>query len=380
MNTTYDVIVLGVGAMGAAACWRLATRGARVLGLEQNGVPNALGSSHGYTRMTRSAYCEHPDYVPLVRRANILWQELESASGLSLLNLCGALHMGAPDGDMIGGSVRAADQHAVPYDLLDRSALHRLFPQFRVPDHFVGLLEQEAGYLRPEPAVAAMADQAMRHGAAIHGCEKVLDWSETASGSVVVTSEEGTYTAGRLIIAGGPWSGSLARGLGIELRVTRQVLAWVWPAQPELFSSGRIPVWSVAPRGGDDGLYYGFPMLADNPGLKIALHLPGEDADPDHLERSILPSDAETVKPFLKTYLPDADGPLLAIRICMYTNSPDHHFIVGRLPGSEAVTIACGFSGHGFKFAPAIGEALADLAQTGQTTLPIGFLSPTRFS
>jgi sarcosine oxidase len=377
MPRSYDIIVVGVGAIGAAACWRLAQRGLKVLGLEGNGVPNAQGSSHGYTRMTRSAYCEHPDYVPLVRRANVLWRELESETGRHLLHLVGALYMGAPTSDLIAGSKRAADEHRLAYESLNRRELAKRFPQFQLPDDYVGLLEAEAGFLRPEVCVACMALQALRSGAEIHGCEPVIEWSEGAGG-VTVRTEVATYTADQIILAGGAWSEKLVRSLGVQLTVTRQVLGWVWPNRPALFEPGTIPVWAVG--HADGSMHYGFPMLVDNPGLKVAHHSPGPAADPDTLQRTAQPADATTFLPFLKQMVPAAVGPVVAMRICMYALSPDRHFIVDRLPDFDRVTVGCGFSGHGFKFAGAIGEALADYATERRTRLPMAFLSLSRFA
>ena len=374
--TDYDAIVLGVGAMGASTCWRLAKRGARVLGIERGAVPNAIGSSHGYTRMTRSAYCEHPDYVPLVRSANTLWRELEAQTDERVLFLEGALYMGAPDSPLIAGSKRAADEHSVPYEILGGDELSSRFPQFALPGAYVGLLEREAGYLRPELAVSLLAVRALAQGAEIHGCETALDWHED-KGGISVRTDQGEYRAAQLIVAAGAWSSKMLAGLRIPLDVTRQALVWVWPRRPERFQPGVVPVWAVGHE--DASMHYGFPMLKDNPGLKIALHAPGPPADPDTLDRRPQPSDEATVRQFLRDVVPDADGPLLSIRICMYVNSPDHHFIIDRLPSSDRVTIACGFSGHGFKFAPVIGDALADLALNGGTSHPIGFLGLSRF-
>lgn len=376
MNNRFDIIVVGVGAMGASTCHCLARRGLRVLGLEQFDIPHGQGSSTGFSRMIRMAYYEHPDYVPLLRRAYELWHEIESESGQKLLHLTGGLYIGKPTEELISGSLQAARQHHLPHELLTHAELSHRYSQFQVPEDWVAIHEPNAGFLLPEKVVATYADRALRCGAEIHGREPVVEWSADKSG-VRVRTPRAEYLAGQLVFCGGAWSGMLLRDLDVRLTVTRQVMGWVWPPRPKQFELGKLPVWAI---GNTDGsLYYGFPMMSDNPGFKISLHAPGTTADPDHVVREILPADEETFRPALRRFLPDADGPTLAVRTCLYTNSRDHHFIIDRHPQHPNVTLACGFSGHGFKFASVIGEVLADLATTGSTPLPAQFLSLSRF-
>jgi sarcosine oxidase len=362
--------------MGSSACYHLARRGARVLGLEQFDIPHVLGSSHGQSRMIRLAYYEHPDYVPLLRRAYELWHELETISGQKLLHLTGGLYIGEPDGEVVGGSLRAARQNGLEHEMLTPRELARRYPQFTIPDGWVGMVEPQAGFLLPERVVAACAEAALRCGATLHGREKVLNWSSGADGITVRTTRD-EYRAKQLVFCGGAWSGTLLRDLGVALTVTRQVLAWVWPKEPAQFALGVLPVWAID--RGDGTLYYGFPMMADVPGFKVAHHGRGALTDPDKVIRDLLPGDEETFRPVLRQMLPRADGPLLSMRVCLYTNSPDSHFILDRHPRHERVTIACGFSGHGFKFSSVVGEVLADLTLEGRTTLPAQFLGLHRF-
>ena len=377
MTNSYDVLVVGVGAMGAAACGQLAKRGVRVLGLEQFGIPNALGSSHGSSRLFRMAYFEHPDYVPLLQRAYSLWRELEAESGQTLLSLTGGLYLGAPTSDLVSGSLAAARTHGLPHEALNRAQIAERFPQFDLPDDYTAIYESQAGFVRPELAVAVMAEQAMRAGATLHGHEPVVGWASDASGVTVETARD-TYRAERLVFCGGAWSGHLAKEIGVELVVTRQVMGWVWPRRPELFAPELFPTWAL---GHDDGtLHYGVPMLPDVPGIKIGYHGRGAVTDPDSVERCPLPGDEDDFRPILQRFLTDADGPTLSLRVCLYTNSPDGHFLLDCHPRHPRVTFACGFSGHGFKFAPVIGEALADLAQSGNSALPIAFLGLNRFT
>jgi sarcosine oxidase len=372
----FDVIVVGLGAMGSSACYHLARRGARVLGLEQFDIPHALGSSHGQSRMIRLAYYEHPDYVPLLKRAYELWHELEATSGQKLLYLSGGLYIGPPDAELVAGSFASARKHGLTHQLLSRDELARQFPQFHVPDDYVALHEPQAGFVLPERVVSAHAEGALRAGAELHGREPVMEWREEP-GCIHVRTIRGDYRADRLVVCGGPWSGRLLADLGVPLTVTRQVLAWVWPRQPDLFALGRLPVWAIDRL--DDTIYYGFPMMSDVPGFKLAHHGPGPTTDPDCVAREVLAGDEETFRPVLRTMIPAADGPLLSMKVCLYTNSPDHHFILDQHPRHDRVTIACGFSGHGFKFASVIGEILADYATTGTTRHPAAFLRLNRF-
>jgi sarcosine oxidase len=383
MPEKFDVIVVGVGAMGSSACMHLARRGKRVLGLDRSDIPNALGSSHGFSRMIRLSYHEHPDYVPLLLRAYELWRELEHLSGRALLHITGGLYMGLPDGDTVAGALKAAQERSLPHELLTRAQLQTRYPVFHVPPDHVGFFEPSAGFLVPEAVIAAQAELALRAGAVLNAHEEVLDWHADSSG-VKLTSRgprgKREFHTDRIIFTAGAWTSRLLADLGVQLRVTRQVMAWVWPKKPELFELGELPVWALDHPGG--GLHYGFPIDPDSaaPGFKLALHRRADEVDPDRVERTARPGDEETVREILRTTIPDADGDLLALRVCLYTNSPDSHFVIDRAPGHDGrALVACGFSGHGFKFASVMGEVLADLATAGATAHPIGFLGLKRF-
>jgi sarcosine oxidase len=376
MSEKFDVIVIGVGGMGSAACYQFARRGFRVLGLEQFDIPHDNGSSHGHSRMIRTAYYEHPDYVPLLQRAFTLWRQLEEESQLKLLHVTGGIYMGFANGEVVAGSLASSRQHNLPFELLTRDELGRRFPQFHVPDDHVGFYEYSAGFLIPELCISAHVDLAIRNGATIHTNERVLHW-EAGSTSARVTTARDTYEAAHLVFCGGAWSEELLRDLGVPLIVTRQVLGWVQPLRRELFELGVMPVWAIDNL--DGSLYYGFPIQDEAAGVKIAHHAPGPRTDANSIDRSPTIEDEQSFRPAVKRFLPAADGPLLSMRICMYTNSPDHHFIIDRHPKHERVTFACGFSGHGFKFASVVGEALADLALHGRSELPLTFLGTSRF-
>jgi sarcosine oxidase len=375
----FDVIVVGIGAMGSAACYHLAHRGARVLGLEQFDIPHDLGSSHGMSRIIRKAYYEHPDYVPLLRRAYELWHQIERASGQKLLHVTGAVYMGRPDGQLVAGSLDAARRHGLPHELLTHAQVNARFPQFRLPRDHVALFEPEAGYLLPERVICAYARAAMEAGAQLHGRKSVREWSADSSG-VCVKTDAAEYRAEKLVFCAGPWSAKLLEDLGVKLVVTRQVMLWFWPREQTRFGLGRLPVWGIERAGG--GIYYGFPMSDEDVGLKVAIHAPGVETDPNRVARDAQPGDVEEVRRALGTYLPDAgaDAPLLSLRVCLYTNSPDSHFIIDRHPRfPQRVSLACGFSGHGFKFASVVGEILTDLALVGAAPPAARFLALNRF-
>ena len=376
-STTYDVIVIGVGAMGASTCFHLARQGAKVLGLEQFGIPHDRGSSHGQSRMIRSAYYEEPRYVPLLQEAYRLWDELSAMSGRTLLHRTGGVFMGPAGGDLVAGSRTAAQTHQLPYESLDRAELQKRWPQFVIPDGWAALFDPAAGFLTPEAVISTHAEFAMRYGAVIAAHEAVLSWSADAKG-VTVTTARATYHANSLVFTAGAWSGQLLQRWPVKLQVTRQVLGWVWPDQPDDYALGRFPVWAI---DGLDagGIYYGFPMTPDTPGLKLAHHSAGTPFDPNSPSRAAMPDDEADFRPALRKYLPAADGRLIAMRVCMYTMSPDEHFILDRHPDHERVQVACGFSGHGFKFASVIGRILADRALSKPDDGRANFLRLSRF-
>ena len=384
MTSYHDVIVVGVGSMGAATCFHLAKRGVKVLGIDSQPVPNTNSSYNGNTRVIRLTYQEHPDYVPLLKEAYRLWGEIEQETGTKLLHKTGVLYMGFPDGKAISGVKLASETHQLPYSTLTHTELAEQFPQFNLPDGMVGALEPEGGYLLSERSVKAYACAAQSNGATMITSEPVLDWSHDAFG-VTVRTASGSHTASQLIFSVGAWSGHLLRLPKVELTVTRQILGWVTPPDTSPFQRGEFPVWNIDPNGDDDltGIYYGFPMSNDpdeEKGLKLAWHHPGKPMPPEAIKDKVLPTDEDEIKLPLRRYLPTALGPIETIKVCKYTNSKDGHFVIDRHPESDRVHFACGFSGHGFKFSSVMGSALSDLALSGETRYPINFLRLARFS
>ncbi len=379
-NMIFDVIVVGVGSMGAPACYQLAKRGVKVLGLEQGSLPSPLAAFAGATRVIRLSYTEHPGYVPLLRGAYKLWDELGEATGREFLKRTGAVYLGPPEGYLVGGAKQSAEEHGLKHTIYSADELRERWPQFQLPDGFVGMHEEEGGYVYSEQSVAAYADLALREGAELLGHEPVTDW-RTEDGGVVVRTERGEYHAGHVVFTTGAWSGKLLQQLGVELTVTRSVPCWTWPREPELFTEDRFPVWMADADKG--AVYYGFPLTPDGSGgvgLKAALHFPSRETDPDTVVREPEPGEEEEVRGGLRRFVPGGDGLLLSQRVCLYHNTPDGHFIVDRHPECDRAIMACGFSGHGFKFASVMGAVLADLATEGKTDWPIGFLGLSRFS
>lgn len=376
---TYDVIVLGIGGMGAAAAAELARRGRKVLGLEQFTLGHDRGSSHGRLRVIRKAYYEHPNYVPLVRRAYERWYDLEQRQGRRLLTECGCLSVGKPDSELIVGVRRAAAEHKLPLTELSAADLRKRFPAFRFSDEYVGVLEDEAGFLAVEDCVLAHAEEAQLHGADIRENETVVGWEASPRGVTVRTTRH-QFAAERLVITAGPWAGKMLTDLALPLTVMRQVQLWFGPAEPTDAAKLRRDVFPIYMADTPEGMFYGLPMV-DASGHKCARHYGGTwMSDVGDLDRSSGPEDERVVRAFLKRSLPAADGQLLKAAVCPYTLTPDRHFVIDVHPAHANVSVAAGFSGHGFKFASVVGEALADLADTGRTVLPIGMFGIRRFA
>lgn len=359
----YDVIVVGVGGMGSATVYQLARRHVRVLGLERFDIPNDRGSSHGMTRIIRLAYFEHPSYVPLLRRAYELWRDVEHQIGEQLLFTTGSLDIGAEAGAFIGGSERSCRDHQLTYELLTAEQLRARWPAYQMPSTHVALFQPNGGFLLPERCIVAHVNLAHAMGADIHAREQVLRW-EASNDRVTVWTTNGEYAARRLILTAGPWTGQLVPALAAAAIPERQVVLWVHPRRPELFAVGAFPVFNL---DSPLGRFYGFPIYGV-PGFKIGkYHHLHETGEADRLDRDVHPRDEAIVREAVRAYFPDADGPTMAMKPCMFTNTADEHFILDYHPDTPAVAIAAGFSGHGFKFCSIIGEIMADLALDGGT-------------
>ena len=373
MRADYDVAVIGLGAMGSATSYHLAKRGASVIGLDRFAPPHTLGSTHGRTRIIREAYFEHPLYVPLVRRAYENWAALERDAGEQLLHITGGLMIGPSSGELVSGALRSALEHGIAHELLDAAALRHRFPVFHPDPHMVALLEERAGLLLPEQCIDACLRLAKSRGAELRLTEPARSW-RVEGGAVVIETDVAAYRARRAVISAGAWLPELVPDVELPLRVERQMFHWFEPASdaPALRAE-RCPIalWEFEP----GRLFATFPDLGD--GVKIGIHHEGEETTPDDVRRTISAAEDEGVRALLERYMPAAAGDLRESRVCMYTNTPDDHFLIDSHPAHPEVVIASPCSGHGFKFASVIGEVLADLA----TGAPPAFdLTPFRLT
>ncbi len=372
----YDAIVIGVGGMGSAAVFHLARRGWNVLGLEQFDIPHEMGSSHGYSRMIRYTLQEHPSYVPLVRRAYELWHQLENASGERLLVTTGSVRAGHAESPFFQGAVEACETHNIPYEVLTGPETSRRFPGYQLDQDIAAVYQADGGFLLPERCIVNHVNAAIEAGAEIHGRERVLDWEPSGEG-VVVRTARGSYRAGRLVVSAGAWASKLAPSLAPVAVAERQVMGWFQPERPELFRPDTFPVFGLYV---DEGRFYGFPVHGV-PGFKVGKsHHLDQTVDPDHLDREAHPEDEEVLRNFVARYFPEAAGPTMSLKACMFTNTPDEHFIIDLHPEYPQVSVAAGFSGHGFKFSSVIGEIMADLAQFGETTHDVSLFRLDRFA
>jgi sarcosine oxidase len=373
VTRSVDVVVAGLGAMGSAAARTLARRGLRVVGLDRFRPPHTLGSSHGRSRIIREAYFEHPAYVPLVQRAYTLWHELEKESGRPLLRRTGGLMVGPPDGVLIEGARRSARTHGLPHEELSADEIRRRFPGFAPDPGTIGLLEPRAGVLFPEACVQAALDGAERAGAELRTDEEVTGWTGEGHG-VRVTSASETWSAAHLVIAVGAWLPRLAPDL--PLAVERQVMYWFAPSAPALFAPEVCPIalWEF----GAGRLFYTLPDFGD--GFKAAIHHDGEATDPDRVRREPTAEDEADIRAALAHFLPAAAGAVREARVCLYTNTPDQHFLIDRHPDHPRVLIVSPCSGHGFKFASAIGEVVADLVTEGGSRFDLAPFALSRFT
>lgn len=371
----YDVIVIGLGGMGSASAFHLARRGLRVLALERFGVPHEMGSSHGLTRIIRLAYYEHPSYVPLLRRAFALWRELERESGMRLLYVTGAVDAGPPGSRVLEGSRRSCEIHDLPHEVLTSDALSRRFPAFHLPPEYLAVVQPDGGFLLPEHCIETHVRLARAHGAEVRIDCPVDRWRPDSSG-VVVDAEGETFRARQLVLTAGPWTAALVPELAAHLAVERQVLAWFGVGAPVDFAPGRFPVFVM---NADEGHFYGFPEFGV-PGFKIGkYHHRGEVVDPELIDRAPDDDDIEPLRAFVRRYFPGGSGPLQRASVCMFTNTPDEHFIIDRHPGAPQVLLVSACSGHGFKFTSVVGEIVADLIERGGTTHDISLHRLSRF-
>jgi len=375
MSFDFDAIVVGLGAMGSATAAHLAAKRRRVLGLDRFHPPHDFGSSHGLSRIIREAYFEDPRYVPLVQRAYQLWEHLERQSSRKLMWRTGGLMFGRPDGVLVTGARKSAEIHKLPHKIFSAAEGRRQFPAFEPAEEMSAVWETRAGLLFPELAIQSHLELAAKDGAALRFNEAILKWEDFRDGVRVHTTTS-TYTGGRLAISSGAWLSSLVPDLHLPLKVERQVLFWFEPrSNPEVFLPTICPIYICEHEPGR--FFYGFPDLGG--GVKIGVHHEGASADPDSLDRTVKGSEIDIARGLLERFLPRAAGSLRSSTVCMYTNTPDEHFILDFHPRFPQVLIASPCSGHGFKFAPVVGEIAASLLTSEPTPFDLGLFKVSRF-
>jgi sarcosine oxidase len=371
----FDVVVVGLGATGAAALHRLARRGVRVLGIERLTPGHDQGSSHGESRIIRLGYFEHPSYVPLLRRSYALWRELEAEANAKLLHITGIVEIGPPGGEVVSGTLAASRLHDLPHQVMNAAETMRRFPAFKIPHDYLGVFQPDGGFIAAEAAMAAMLAQARATGAEVQTNVAVRSVTPRHNG-VRIETGAGLIEARNAIVAAGPWLSTLMPDLPAPLRVTREVMAWFEPRNPAPFLSGPFPVFLLE---SPLGQHYGFPPWRGGL-LKIAKHHHrNETVDPDHVDRVVSAEDEALIRPAVGQYIPAAAGALRFAKTCLYTMTPDRDFLIDRLPGEPNIVVASPCSGHGFKFAPVVGEILADLTTEGGTGHDISRFRLNRF-
>ena len=375
-NRHYNVIVVGLGAMGSATLYHVAQRGWRALGLEQFAPGHSLGSSHGDSRIIRETYFEHPLYVPLVQRAHRLWRELEERGGSSLMTITGGIMIGPADGEIVSGTLRSATEYDLPHEILTPVEVRKRFPAFRLDDDLVAVLDPRAGFLDPEACNRAHLKLAQEAGAQALFNEPALDWTPDGSGIRVTTASD-TYTADRLVLSGGPWNGELLPDLVLPLTIERQAVFWFDPPVGD-YELARFPIYAYEYRAGN--ICYGFPRLPR--GVKASVMHDGDKViDPDNVNRTVEKSEVNPLRAALRRILPAlSEAPVRETDVCLFTNTPDHDFIIDFHPFTPQVLISSPCSGHGFKFASAIGEIQADLLVNGKTEFDLSLFRLGRWA
>jgi sarcosine oxidase len=369
----YDVIVAGLGAMGSAALYHLASRGIKAAGFDRYVPPHTLGSSHGETRMIREAYYEHPAYVPLVRRAYDLWHDLASKTGQTTIVETGGAYAGPADGELVSGMLRSAGEHAIAIERLNHREAERRFPWLRFDNKWDIITEPRAGFVYPERCIDLQLQLAGKAGAEIHGNEPLTSWNATTDG-VIARTTHGEYAAQRLILCTGAWIVDALAGIGVHAVVERQPLFWFEARDPTRAPS---TVWALEFEHGK--LLYGFPATEN--GVKVAIHYGGvQRTTAEQIDRAVHDEDSQHLRHFTDQYTPGVLGAIKQSAICMYTNTPDLHFIFDAHPEHENVLVVSACSGHGFKFSSAIGEAAAQWARDGVPAHDLSLFALSRFA
>jgi len=373
---TYALIVIGVGGVGSAVVAHAARRKLSVLGLEQHGLPNRRGSSHGVTRILRVGLHEGPTYVPLVLRALELWHDLGREIGTPIFHNNGSFDVAPPESPIFRGSKAACEKHNLAHEILDARETHRRFPGITPDPEMLAVYQPGSGFVLSELAIEAHLNRALADGAEFHGHETVLSWEKRGEKYRVV-SNRGTYEAESLVVAAGAWAGRMLEPFGIPVKPERQVVGWFQPKEmPELFRPARMPSWIID--SATLGHFYGLPIHGI-PGFKLSKFFFGDIIDPTKPLVDVQPQEEEVMRVFLRRYFPKADGPVMSMGATFFENTPDRDFVIDRLPGHQNLWLAIGLSGHGYKYCSALGEVLVDLLTTGKSRFDLSPFRVNRF-
>ena len=376
MSEIHDVAVVGIGGMGSAAAYQLARRGLSVVAIERHEPGHDRGSSHGLSRIIRLAYFEHPSYVPLLQRSFALWRELEAESGEQVLHVTGAMDIGLPGSHVYEGSLESCRVHGLRHEVLSADDVNHRFPGYHLPPGYMAVFQPDGGFLEPETCIRAFTRLAVEHGAHVNVRQQVRAWSREA-GVVTVHLDQGDVRARQLIVCAGAWTPALVPSLAPLLSPERQVVAWFAVSDDAAFAPATFPVFVMTL---PDGHYYGFPQHGV-PGFKIGkYHHRAEHIDPDTMNRVVLTEDEAVLRACVSEVFPAANGPVVRSSTCIFTNTPDEHFIIDRLPDTPEVLVVSACSGHGFKFCSIVGEIVADLVTEGETRHDLSLFGLNRFA
>ncbi|HZH59520.1 MAG TPA: N-methyl-L-tryptophan oxidase [Metabacillus sp.] len=372
----YDVIIIGAGSMGMAAGYYLAKSGKKTLLLDSYNPPHNKGSHHGETRIIRYAYAEGEEYVPFILKAQELWNDLEKTSGKQIFIQTGVLSVGNEESDFIKNTISSAEKYSLPLHVMDLNEIHNSWSGITLPNNYTGCFEPTSGVLKCEESIKAYQELAELHGATILSNSRVREIS-ILNDRVTIITDEKTFYSDALVVSAGAWSGDLLSMLDLDIPLTpvRKTFAW-FNAHETIYNHNRFPAFAFETT---KGLYYGFPSI-DGSGLKVGRHDGGDQIYPDEAIRGFgeLAEDEGDLVQFLNQYMPNV-GQLKYGKTCMYTLTPDEKFIIDLHPKYSNVAIAAGFSGHGFKFSSAVGQALSNLIISGKNDIDISQFSINRF-